>query len=170
MCSSDLIDGLGSLWYCQVGHNRAELVQAITNQLQTLSSYHTFAPMGSQISDQAAERIRSVSPFPDGRVFLCSSGSESVDSAIKIMRKVAILRGEPERQIILRRSRGYHGGMFAGHEESGGELVEDDDGVKYKDFYGMSSTKAQQTYYGDLAEHRAPEGKKVRLKFKGPLD
>ena len=62
------------------------------------------------------------------------------------------------------------GGIFAGHEESGGELVEDDDGVKYKDFYGMSSTKAQQTYYGDLAEHRAPEGKKVRLKFKGPLD
>ena len=38
------------------------------------------------------------------------------------------------------------GGMFAGHEESGGELVEDQDGVKYKDFYGMSSTKAQQTY------------------------
>jgi GMP reductase len=62
------------------------------------------------------------------------------------------------------------GGMFAGHEESGGELVEDEDGVKYKDFYGMSSTKAQQTYYGDLAEHRAPEGKKVRLKYKGPLD
>ena len=55
------------------------------------------------------------------------------------------------------------GGMFAGHEESGGELVEDENGVKYKDFYGMSSTKAQQTYYGDLAEHRAPEGKKVRL-------
>ena len=106
---NEYIDGLGSLWYCQVGHNRAELVQAITNQLQTLSSYHTFAPMGSQISDQAAERIRSVSPFPDGRVFLCSSGSESVDSAIKIMRKVAILRGEPQRQIILRRGRGYHG-------------------------------------------------------------
>ena len=106
---NEYIDGLGSLWYCQVGHNRAELVQAITSQLQTLSSYHTFAPMGSQISDQAAERIRSVSPFPDGRVFLCSSGSESVDSAIKIMRKVAILQGEPQRQIILRRGRGYHG-------------------------------------------------------------
>jgi GMP reductase len=62
------------------------------------------------------------------------------------------------------------GGMFAGHEESGGELVEDETGTKYKDFYGMSSTKAQQTYYGDLAGHRAPEGKKVRLKYKGPLD
>ena len=61
------------------------------------------------------------------------------------------------------------GGMFAGHKESGGELVTDDDGEQYKDFYGMSSTKAQQTYYGDLAEHRAAEGKKVRLKYKGDL-
>ena len=49
-------------------------------------------------------------------------------------------------------------------------MIEDETGTKYKDFYGMSSTKAQQTYYGDLAEHRAPEGKKVRLKYKGPLD
>ena len=62
------------------------------------------------------------------------------------------------------------GGMFAGHKESGGELVTGDDGEQYKDFYGMSSTKAQQTYYGDLAEHRAAEGKKVRLKYKGELD
>ena len=62
------------------------------------------------------------------------------------------------------------GGMFAGHKESGGELVTDDDGEQYKDFYGMSSTKAQQTYYGDLAELRAAEGKKVRLKYKGELD
>jgi len=62
------------------------------------------------------------------------------------------------------------GGMFAGHEESGGELVTEEDGKKYKDFYGMSSTKAQQTYYGDLANHRAAEGKKVRLEYKGPID
>ena len=62
------------------------------------------------------------------------------------------------------------GGMFAGHKESGGELVTGNDGEQYKDFYGMSSTKAQQTYYGDLAEHRAAEGKKVRLKYKGELD
>ncbi len=62
------------------------------------------------------------------------------------------------------------GGIFAGHEESGGELVTDSDGNMYKDFYGMSSRKAQETYYGDLAEHRAPEGKKVRLKFKGNID
>lgn len=111
---NEYIDGLSSLWYCQVGHNRPELIQAIANQLQTLSSYHTFAPMGSDISEAAAERIRSVSPFTDGRVFLCSSGSESVDSAIKLIRKTAILRGEPDRQILLRRGRGYHGVNIGG--------------------------------------------------------
>ena len=62
------------------------------------------------------------------------------------------------------------GGMFAGHTESGGDLITDDNGQMFKDFYGMSSELAQQRYYGDLAEHRASEGKKVRLKYKGSID
>jgi len=110
----EYIDGLGGLWYCQVGHGRPELIDAITEQLQKMSSYHTFAPMGSDVSDAAAERIRSVSPFPDGRVFLCCSGSESIDTAIKLLRKIPILRKQSERQIILRRGRGYHGVNIGG--------------------------------------------------------
>jgi len=62
------------------------------------------------------------------------------------------------------------GGMFAGHEESGGELVTESNGKKYKDFYGMSSELAQQRYYGDVAKHRASEGKKVRLEYKGNIE
>ena len=110
----EYIDGLGGLWYCQVGHGRPELIDAITEQLQKMSSYHTFAPMGSDVSEAAAERIRSVSPFPDGRVFLCCSGSESIDTAIKLLRKIPILRKQSERQIILRRGRGYHGVNIGG--------------------------------------------------------
>lgn len=111
---NEYIDGLGGLWYCQIGHGRLELIDAITKQLQKMSSYHTFAPMGSDVSDAAAERIRSVSPFPDGRVFLCCSGSESIDTAIKLLRKIPILRKQSERQIILRRGRGYHGVNIGG--------------------------------------------------------
>ena len=111
---NEYIDGLGGLWYCQIGHGRPELIDAITKQLQKMSSYHTFAPMGSDVSDAAAERIRSVSPFPDGRVFLCCSGSESIDTAIKLLRKIPILRKQSERQIILRRGRGYHGVNIGG--------------------------------------------------------
>ena len=61
------------------------------------------------------------------------------------------------------------GGMLAGHDESGGELIEDGGG-SYKSFYGMSSAKAMETHYGEIAAHRAPEGKEVRVPYRGPLE
>ena len=61
------------------------------------------------------------------------------------------------------------GGMFAGHDESGGEVVEGSNGKMYKSFYGMSSSKAMETHYGEVAKHRAPEGKEVRVPYRGPL-
>ncbi len=62
------------------------------------------------------------------------------------------------------------GGMFAGHDESGGELVENGDGRMYKSFYGMSSSKAMESHYGEVAKHRAPEGKEVRVPYRGMLE
>ena len=62
------------------------------------------------------------------------------------------------------------GGMLAGHDESGGELVKGDNGKMYKSFYGMSSAKAMQEYYGEVAKHRAPEGKEVRVPYRGGLE
>ena len=61
------------------------------------------------------------------------------------------------------------GGMLAGHDESGGELIEEIGGL-YKSFYGMSSAKAMETHYGEIADHRAPEGKEVRVPYRGPLE
>ena len=61
------------------------------------------------------------------------------------------------------------GGMFAGHEESGGELIEKD-GKKYKQFYGMSSDTAMERYYGDIKNYRASEGETISLEYKGPID
>jgi GMP reductase len=61
------------------------------------------------------------------------------------------------------------GGMLAGHEESGGELGTNKDGTQYKSFYGMSSTKAMKTYFGEVAKHRAPEGKEVKVPYRGPV-
>jgi len=61
------------------------------------------------------------------------------------------------------------GGMFAGHEESGGKMIEKD-GKKYKEFYGMSSDTAMERYYGDIRNYRASEGETISLEFKGPID
>jgi putrescine---pyruvate transaminase len=113
------IDAIASLWYCQVGHGRTEIIDAIGEQMRTLSTYNVFAPWTNRPAEAAADRIRSLSPHPDGRVFLCCSGSESVDTALKIARVVARLSGSAERQMIIRRERGYHGVNFGGTTAQG---------------------------------------------------
>ncbi len=115
----EYIDALASLWYCQAGHGRAEIIEPVSEQMRTLGSFHTFAPIGSDISERAARRIVSVSPFPTGRVFLCCSGSEAIDTAVKMLRKIPRIAGQPERDIILRRTRGYHGTNVGGTSVQG---------------------------------------------------
>lgn len=61
------------------------------------------------------------------------------------------------------------GGMFSGHEESGGEIVEKN-GEKYKLFYGMSSKKAMEKHSGSVANYRTSEGKEVLIKYKGSVE
>ena len=61
------------------------------------------------------------------------------------------------------------GGMLAGHDESSGDIVEEN-GVKYKEFYGMSSDKAQEKHYGTMASYRSSEGRVLKIPYKGPLE
>jgi GMP reductase len=61
------------------------------------------------------------------------------------------------------------GSVLAGHDESGGELVEEN-GEKYKIFYGMSSSTAMDKYHGGVAKYRSSEGKTVKVKYRGAVD
>lgn len=61
------------------------------------------------------------------------------------------------------------GGMLAGHDESSGDVVEEN-GVKYKEFYGMSSETAMVKHKGEVAKYRASEGKRVLIKYRGPIE
>jgi GMP reductase len=61
------------------------------------------------------------------------------------------------------------GGMLAGHDESGGDII-DKDGKKYRKFYGMSSSTAMTKHVGGVAEYRASEGKTVEVPYKGPVE
>lgn len=60
------------------------------------------------------------------------------------------------------------GGMFAAHDESGGDIIEID-GKLFKQFYGMSSSVAMNKHAGGVAEYRSSEGKAVTLPYKGPV-
>ena len=61
------------------------------------------------------------------------------------------------------------GGVFAGHDENPGQLVEEN-GEKYKLFYGMSSQHAMEKHYGKMANYRSSEGRCIKVKYKGPLE
>lgn len=62
------------------------------------------------------------------------------------------------------------GGMFAGHDESAGELIQDNETGKYfKKFYGMSSCTAMKKHSGGVAEYRSSEGKTVLIPYRGPI-
>jgi len=61
------------------------------------------------------------------------------------------------------------GGVFSGHVENPGELIEED-GVKYKLFYGMSSEKAMKKHYGSMEKYRSSEGRVVKIKYRGNLE
>lgn len=61
------------------------------------------------------------------------------------------------------------GSLFAGHAENPGSIIEEQ-GVKYKLFYGMSSQKAMQKHYGSMAKYRSSEGRALRIKYKGNIE
>ena len=105
----EYIDGMASLWYCAIGHGRREMADAIAKQVTTIEAYSAFDPFTTHVADELCERIASLSPLDDARVFLCNSGSEAVDSAMKLARLAHVQAGHPERTVIISRGRGYHG-------------------------------------------------------------
>ena len=115
----EYIDGIASLWYCTVGHGRTEIAEAVAKQITRLESYSTFDPFSSDVTDALADKLQSISALPDSRVFFCGSGSEAVDSAMKIARVAHVQNGQPERTIIISRQRGYHGTNYGGTSAQG---------------------------------------------------
>ncbi|MFK7917888.1 MAG: aspartate aminotransferase family protein [Ilumatobacter sp.] len=115
----EYIDALGGLWYCQIGHGRSEMRDAIVAQLDDVASYSTFDPFTNEPAARLAEMVVARSPHPDGRVFLASSGSEAIDTVLKLARLVHQLRGDTDRQIVVRRTHGYHGTNFGGTSAQG---------------------------------------------------
>jgi putrescine aminotransferase len=108
------VDALASLWYCNVGHARPEIADAVDAQLRTLENYNTFDIFTNGPADEIAATISALSPVPDARVFLTSSGSEAVDTALKLARMTFTRLGEPERHVLVGRRHAYHGVNYGG--------------------------------------------------------
>jgi beta-alanine--pyruvate transaminase len=108
-----ILDGVSGLWCCNAGHNRRPIVEAIQKQAAVLD----FAPpfqMGHPLAFELANRLAAIAPPGLDRVFFCNSGSEAVDTALKIALAYHRLRGEGGRTRLIGRERGYHGVGFGG--------------------------------------------------------
>ncbi len=108
------LDASAGLWFANVGHGRTELADAAAAQMRTLAAYHTFADCTTQPSVDLAEKLASIAPVPDSKVFLTSGGSDSVDTATKLARRYWHERGQPSRSVVIGREKAYHGMHVAG--------------------------------------------------------
>jgi adenosylmethionine-8-amino-7-oxononanoate aminotransferase len=127
------LDATASLWYCNVGWGRGEIGEAAAAQMATLPAYSAFGDFATPVTLELADRVAGLAPFGDAKVFLTSGGSDSIDTATKMARRYWQLLDEPDRTILIRREKAYHGMHTAGTSLAGipanaaghGQLIED---------------------------------------------
>jgi len=108
-----VLDGFSGLWCCNAGHCRKPIVEAIQKQAATLD-YSPAFQMAHPLSFELANRIVEIAPPSMKHVFYTNSGSEAVDTALKIALGYQRVKGEASRTRLIGRERGYHGVGFGG--------------------------------------------------------
>ena len=108
-----VLDGVAGLWCVNAGHGRAKITEAVSRQLATMEYAPPFQ-MGHPIGFELANRLVKLTPGDLDHVFFTNSGSESVDTALKIAIAYHRVRGEAARQRLIGREKGYHGVGFGG--------------------------------------------------------
>ncbi len=108
-----VLDGTAGLWCCNAGHNRPRITEAVQKQVAELDYAPAFQ-MGHPKAFELANALRDMAPEPFEHVFYTNSGSESVETALKIAIAYHRARGEGSRTRLIGRERGYHGVNFGG--------------------------------------------------------
>ncbi|HCW19728.1 MAG TPA: aspartate aminotransferase family protein [Achromobacter sp.] len=108
-----ILDGTAGLWCVNAGHGRQEIVDAISRQAGIMD-YAPGFQLGHPLAFEAATAVAGLMPQGLDRVFFTNSGSESVDTSLKIALAYHRARGEGQRTRLIGRERGYHGVGFGG--------------------------------------------------------
>ena len=109
----DILDGTAGLWCVNAGHKREKIVSAIQAQVEELDYAPAFQ-MGHPKAFTLANKLVEITPEDMNHVFFTNSGSESVETALKIAIAYQRMRGEASRTRLIGRERGYHGVNFGG--------------------------------------------------------
>jgi beta-alanine--pyruvate transaminase len=109
----EILDGTAGLWCVNVGHDHPKMKEALKAQIDTMDFAHTFQ-LGHPTAFMAANRLVEAMPNYINHVFFSNSGSEAVDTALKIALAYHKAKGQPQRRVLIGRERGYHGVGFGG--------------------------------------------------------
>ncbi|MFW5331916.1 aspartate aminotransferase family protein [Hydrogenophaga sp. ZJX-1] len=113
-----ILDAMSGLWCVNAGYGRKELADAAYQQMMTLPFYNSFFNTTNVPAVQLATKLASLAPKVGGRsfehVFFSSSGSESNDTNVRMVRRYWDLLGQPQRKVIISRNNAYHGSTMAG--------------------------------------------------------
>ena len=108
-----ILDGMSGLWTANIGHSRKELAEAAYKQMLELPYYNTFFKTTHAPVALLSRKLAELAPPALNQTFFGSSGSESNDTAIRLIRHYWTLKGEPKRRIIISRKNAYHGSTIA---------------------------------------------------------
>lgn len=140
-----ILDGMSGLWCVNAGYGRRELVEAAAEQLQELPYYNSFFQCASPPSIELAHELARVTQPQFQRVFFTGSGSEAIDTMIRVVRRYWELEGQPGRTHIIARVNAYHGSTVAGtslggmkaQRAQGGPLLPHIDHVEQPYWFGL---------------------------------
>jgi putrescine aminotransferase len=108
------VDASASLWYCNVGHGRAEIAEAVATQMGQLEAWSIFGDAATPPALELAERLAALSSLEGAKVFLTTGGGDAIDTAAKLARLYWQVLGRPGRLHIVSRTSAYHGTMAFG--------------------------------------------------------
>lgn len=109
-----ILDGMAGLWCVNAGYGRSELAEVAREQMLELPYYNTFFKTATPPAILLATKVAELLGGDLQHVFFNSSGSEAVDTVIRLTRRYWQVKGEPNRQIIISRVNGYHGSTIGG--------------------------------------------------------
>jgi putrescine---pyruvate transaminase len=123
-----LLDAMAGLWCVQVGYGREELAKAAYEQMCELPYYNTFFKTAAPPTVLLAAKISKLLGGNLSHVFFNNSGSEAIDTIVRLARYYWQVRGEPQRTVIISRVNGYHGSTIAGASLGGMKAMHDQGG------------------------------------------
>ena len=103
------LDANSGLWNACAGFDHPGLIEVAQKQYAKFAGYHSLFGRLSEETLELSDKIIEVSPFDDGRVFFCNSGSEANDTMVKMLWMLNKMRGNPQKRKIITRINGYHG-------------------------------------------------------------